>query len=1225
MATTTQETKIKITADTKAAQKSLNNLDKQFKDINKSSESTGNAFDKLGSKFSKLGVTFGNISSSMTTAFKGVTLAATATVASFTVLAAATNKIAKIADLGDQYSDLETQFIRLSEAAGKVSESFLVDLKKATDGAISNADLFKVANKALTLELDTLGVDVVELADKVKDFADATGKDAKQSLDTFIQAMASGRTTTLAMQGILVDNNKALEDHAKALGKDVKNLTEQEKIAAKALAVQKELTEQVSKLGDTTENAGDAAQTYKAEVSDLIDNFRKGITQSEGLKDAFKGLSDTLKNIDWEEFGRKAGQTISYVISLFDYLVEVTNAFSMVTGLIDPNATVEVKELQKSFMQLRLELANPLTAPEVRTEKLKEFQKLWKEANDEVRKGLEENIKDSERLLEPAETFTDLLSRLGGVATVLNLGDFKELEASSEVLSEMSDKITELMFKSGEFSKQEFFSEDLITAKEAAEVNLQGIRDIYDDLLRTKEKYVERSKLIAEELPKLLEGEMTQEDLDLALWGPKNALIEIEYNLELNEGRLNIAQQRVDEINKKIIEAAKKAGKEAGDSLSGGVGEGTDKSKKEIDRLVESFRKLETQSSLKKTNDQFDKLVDSIEDLNVLNPEVEVLLKANFDKILEDIRENATKAAEEFYSKFDEAIKAGKISAAEVEFLKQEDIEKAVQTAKDTFSGAFKDASTEQAEDLKDKLKEAYQDSVDFWTDIFSDALNGEFDLSNLEDSLKRVAAGFAGSLTASLTGAPAGATNATQLGQILGQQVFGTGGVQIGGTTGGSTGGLGSIGNYAALADSSVLEGDFLSSLFSGGAEGFSLGESMMGPMTQAQSIASDLATTGGTMAAISTNLQNLDNLDTDAGRVEAAAAAAGTALGAVLGGPIGAGIGSIIGDQIGQHLGGLFGEGDPERLLRESTIERIASAIEESTGTRGISTTEGTRQLDPSAYNVELGVGAVAEQAINLVSGLGDILAEGADKLGDDLTGIFANLVGESATYNEAILNTISLMDSLGYTAQSAKDELRELFLDNQITVEEFAANLQGLNQIDAGLFQPGEGGITEAIEEIASQLSEGNFRTALNSAEILMNEMSEEGLSSFSQLADYLEGRVSPAIVELFDSLEGRGISSFIDITDADANAVFQAVDALNPLVSMYNEVRYAVESGQYALESATESNVANITRQAEATLNLAKAAETATNNFNKMNEAIRNRPTPTVEVEDVGVTA
>lgn len=75
------------------------------------------------------------------------------------------------------------------------------------------------------------------------------------------------------------------------------------------------------------------------------------------------------------------------------------------------------------------------------------------------------------------------------------------------------------------------------------------------------------------------------------------------------------------------------------------------------------------------------------------------------------------------------------------------------------------------------KSKEVFQKSVDFWADIFQNAITGvTFDL---EDALKRVAVGFASQMAASLTGISFQG-GAMGIGQSLAAQLgFGGGGVQ--------------------------------------------------------------------------------------------------------------------------------------------------------------------------------------------------------------------------------------------------------------------------------------------------------------------------------------------------------------------------------------------------------------------------------------------------------------
>ena len=295
-------------------------------------------------------------------ALGGISAAAVAAAAAIAGITAAS---IKIADAGDQYKDLETSFKNLSESAGKTASVLLNDLQRATDGAISNAELFKAANKALSLDLDGIGVNFTELSGLVKKYADATGKDAVQSIETFTTAIATGRTTTLAAQGVYVDSEKAVKDYAAAVGTSVKHLTEQEKQAAKAAAMMRALEDTVSKLSDGSRNAGDAAQALNATFANIISTFSAGFAESDNLRQAFDDLNTALKAIDWRSWGTAIADVVGDVVKMVAAVANLASELDLIINI--------ESRTQESFNALASSIANSATSYDNAAEKAAYF------------------------------------------------------------------------------------------------------------------------------------------------------------------------------------------------------------------------------------------------------------------------------------------------------------------------------------------------------------------------------------------------------------------------------------------------------------------------------------------------------------------------------------------------------------------------------------------------------------------------------------------------------------------------------------------------------------------------------------------------------------------------------------------------------------------------------------------------------------------------------------
>jgi hypothetical protein len=401
----------------------------------------------------------------------------------------------------------------------------------------------------------------------------------------------------------------------------------------------------------------------------------------------------------------------------------------------------------------------------------------------------------------------------------------------------------------------------------------------------------------------------------------------------------------------------------------------------------------------------------------------------------------------------------------------------------ETAALAVKSKFEDIAKSFEEAQKKAFENSVSLFEDLFQNAIDGT--TFNLEDALKRVAVGFAAQIAASFVNIGGSSiTSASGLGQAIAAQLgFGqaAGGSAIGGVLGSNFGGI-FAGSGVAGVSGSLAGG---AGVAAGGILGY----------LQLQ----------GLQQAISGNKPNT---------------AQSLALAPLTGGF------SLLG------LGGLFGsKGDPERLAREGLFGGENGL---PTSFRGV---RGNINIDPSQYNVG---GGLAGESVGLVQGLADVVSGGNDKLGDDLAGIFANAVSEANNFNEAMVNTLSLMDEIGINAEDAKNELTRLFLDGQVSLEEFGAGLESFNVL-AQENLVGTGSVSDALSILAENI-DANPAAALKAFELLLKEASEIGINSMGDLGAYLSDSLSPQARVAFEAIASQGINSFEDLQSASSDQIF-----------------------------------------------------------------------------------
>jgi hypothetical protein len=123
---------------------------------------------------------------------------------------------------------VRTHFQRLNEEIGNNAKTMLTTLADATGHTISNFDLMKSANLALSDGVKLTERDFGTLGRASRTLADATGGDTKAAFETLLDVMESGRTKALKNIGVTIDQKKALEDYAATLHKTAADLNDHE-------------------------------------------------------------------------------------------------------------------------------------------------------------------------------------------------------------------------------------------------------------------------------------------------------------------------------------------------------------------------------------------------------------------------------------------------------------------------------------------------------------------------------------------------------------------------------------------------------------------------------------------------------------------------------------------------------------------------------------------------------------------------------------------------------------------------------------------------------------------------------------------------------------------------------------------------------------------------------------------------------------------------------------
>jgi len=181
---------------------------------------------------------------------------------------------------GADVLDLRDSFTQLNVAIGNDAVATLNTLRSSFAGTVSDAQLLQLANQALTAGLKASEADFALLADSARILADRTGMDATTAFNTLAQSMATGRTRGAEMLVGVIDNTAAIQAYADKVGKAAKDLSEQEKVEALAIATKERLKTIVEANGKAQVDFGDKIAASKASVANFVDGLNSWIATS---------------------------------------------------------------------------------------------------------------------------------------------------------------------------------------------------------------------------------------------------------------------------------------------------------------------------------------------------------------------------------------------------------------------------------------------------------------------------------------------------------------------------------------------------------------------------------------------------------------------------------------------------------------------------------------------------------------------------------------------------------------------------------------------------------------------------------------------------------------------------------------------------------------------------------------------------------------------------------
>jgi hypothetical protein len=266
------------------------------------------------------------------------------------------NAVISLAEEGNRVQALATAFSTLQQSVGRDPAASIERLRTATQGLISDTELYQKANQAVLLQVPTQLFE--ESAEAAVKLGRAMGIDAAFALESL--SIGLGRQSRLYLDnlGIVVSATQAYSNFARENNKLVDDLTDAEKRLAFFNETSKKLKEGLETLPPISRDVGVAFTEAKTTAANLVDQFLLGFNNSVELERGLTNLNETAKPLAgvFRGAGDALGSFIGKIINA-DY-IPVIDELALrfrILGTAAANAVNDIFNLSNAAKVERLE------------------------------------------------------------------------------------------------------------------------------------------------------------------------------------------------------------------------------------------------------------------------------------------------------------------------------------------------------------------------------------------------------------------------------------------------------------------------------------------------------------------------------------------------------------------------------------------------------------------------------------------------------------------------------------------------------------------------------------------------------------------------------------------------------------------------------------------------------------------------------------------------------
>ena len=234
-------------------------------------------------------------------------------------------QVAKFAVQSAKVESMGRAFDTLSGGTEDSSVAFK-KLKEATDGTMSQFDLFQQANNAMILGVSKNSDEMAEMFDIAQRLGRALGKDTASSVESLITGIGRQSRLMLDNIGIIVKADEAYESYARKLNKTSSSLTDAEKKQAFLEATMESARLKADSLGEETDSTQDSFDRLSSSTANLASFIGKKLNPvTTTLADNLSAVADIVSGANNEEQTREKelAKKLSERANLQDHILKL--------------------------------------------------------------------------------------------------------------------------------------------------------------------------------------------------------------------------------------------------------------------------------------------------------------------------------------------------------------------------------------------------------------------------------------------------------------------------------------------------------------------------------------------------------------------------------------------------------------------------------------------------------------------------------------------------------------------------------------------------------------------------------------------------------------------------------------------------------------------------------------------------------------------------------------